>query len=38
MASKVQGYDEIKKFKIVRLNPRGKAKDWYEKLQPALID
>ncbi len=27
MASKVQGYDEIKLFKIIRLNIRNKAQD-----------
>jgi hypothetical protein len=32
MASKVQGYDEIKLFKFVRLNIRGKTQDWYKKL------
>jgi len=38
MAFKVRGYDEIKLFKITRLNLQGKAKDWYKKLQLALVD
>ncbi len=38
MASKVRGYDEIKLLRIVRLNIRGKAQDWYKKLQHALVD
>jgi hypothetical protein len=38
MAFKVRSYDEIKLFKIIKLNLRGKAKDWYKKLQPALVD
>jgi hypothetical protein len=38
MASKVRGYDETKKFKIVRLNLWGNAKDLYKKLEPPLAD
>jgi hypothetical protein len=38
MASKVCGYDEVKLFKIVKLNLRGKAKDWFKKLQPILTN
>ncbi len=38
MAFKVQGYDEIKLFKIIRLNIRSKTQDWYKKLQPTPID
>ncbi len=38
MAFKVRSYDEIKLFKIIKLNLRGKAKDWYKKLQPTLVD
>jgi predicted nucleotidyltransferase component of viral defense system len=33
MAFKVHKYDEIKFFKIAKLNLRGKAKDWFKKLQ-----
>jgi hypothetical protein len=33
MAFKVHGYDEIKFFKIEKLNLQGKAKDWFKKLQ-----
>jgi hypothetical protein len=38
MAFKVRGYDEVKLFKIVKLNLRGKAKDWFKKLQHVLVD
>jgi hypothetical protein len=38
MASEVQGYDELKLFKIVVLNLQGKSKDWYKKLEPTPID
>jgi hypothetical protein len=38
MASKVQGYDEIKLFKIVKLNLQGKAKNWYKNFQPTLAN
>jgi hypothetical protein len=37
MAFEVQGYDEVKLFKIVKLNLRGKVKDWFKKLQHVLI-
>lgn len=33
MALKVHGYDEIKLFKIAKLNLWGKTKDCYKKLQ-----
>jgi hypothetical protein len=29
MASKVHGYDELKLFKIAKLNLWGKVKDWF---------
>jgi hypothetical protein len=38
MASKVWGYDKVKLFKITKLNLHGKAKDWFKKLQPTLVD
>jgi hypothetical protein len=38
MAFEVRGYDELKLFKITKLNLRGKAKDWFKKLQPIPID
>jgi hypothetical protein len=38
MALEVQGYDELKLFKIAMLNLQGKAKDWYKKLEPTPID
>ncbi len=34
MASKGQGYDELKLFKIIVLNLQGKDKDLYKKLEP----
>ncbi len=34
----VRGYDEVKLFKISKLNLRGKAKDQFKKLQPTLAD
>lgn len=37
MAPKVRGYDEIKLYKIAKLNLRGKVKDWFKKLQLALL-
>jgi hypothetical protein len=38
MATKVRNYDEIKLFKIACLNMKGKAKEWYKKLNPTLVD
>jgi hypothetical protein len=38
MASKVRGYDEVNFFKIAKLNVHGKAKDWFKKFQPTLVD
>lgn len=38
MASEVQGYDEMKLFKIAKLNLRGRAKGWFKKLQPIPVD
>jgi len=32
MAFKVQGYDEVKLFKIAKLHLWGKAKNWFKKL------
>ncbi len=38
MALEVQGYHEIKCFKITKLNLRVKVKYWYKKLQPTPTD
>jgi hypothetical protein len=38
MAFEVCECDEMKLFKIVKLNMRGKAKDWFKKLQLATSD
>ncbi len=38
MASKVRGYDEVKLFKIAKLNVHGKAKGWFKKFQLTLVD
>lgn len=37
-ASEVQHYDELKFFKITRLNLHGKVKDWYKNLEPTLAN
>jgi hypothetical protein len=36
MAYEVQGYDEVKLCKIVKLNLRCKVRDWFKKLQLVL--
>lgn len=38
MAFEVCGCDEMKLFKITKFNLRGKAKDWFKKLQHAPSD
>jgi hypothetical protein len=38
MATEVCGYDEIKLFKITWHNFRGKAKDWYKRINPTPTD
>jgi hypothetical protein len=38
MVAKVWNYDEVKIFKIVCLNLRGKAKEWYKCIGLALAD
>jgi len=38
MAIEVRGYDEVKLFKIVKLNLCGKTKDWFKKLQHVPVD
>jgi hypothetical protein len=38
MAAEVYNYDEIKLFKIACLNMRGKANEWYKKLNPTFVD
>jgi len=35
---KFGGYDEMKMFKIVKLNLCDKTKDWFKKLQHVLVD
>jgi hypothetical protein len=35
MAAKVRNLNADKLFKIAKLNLRGRAKDWFRKLQPA---
>jgi hypothetical protein len=37
MVAKMSNYDEIKFFKIACLSMRGKAKEWYKKLNPTLV-
>jgi len=38
MAIEVHEYGEEKLFKITKLNLRRKAKDWYKRLNPTLLD
>jgi len=38
MAAKVRDFNADKLFKIAKLNLRGRAKDWYRRLQPAPAD
>ncbi len=38
MATKVQDLNADKLFKITKLNLRGRAKEWFRKLQPAPVD
>lgn len=38
MVSEVQRYDELKFFKITRLNLHGKVKDWYKNLEHTLAN
>jgi hypothetical protein len=38
MAAKVQDLNANKLFKIAKLNLQGKAKEWFKRLQPALVD
>jgi len=38
MATKVRDLTADKLFKITKLNLRGRAKEWFRKLQPALAD
>jgi hypothetical protein len=35
MATKVRDFNVDKLFKIVKLNLRGRAKEWFKRLQPA---
>ncbi len=36
MAAEVQDLNKL--FKIAKLNLRGRAKEWFRRLQPALVD
>jgi len=38
MAAEVRDLNANKLFKIAKLNLRGRAKDWFRKLQPAPAD
>jgi len=38
MAAEVRDLTTDKLFKIAKLNLRGRAKDWFRKLQPAPVD
>jgi hypothetical protein len=38
MAVEVRDYNADKLFKIAKLNLRGRAKEWFRRLQPALAD
>ncbi len=38
MAAKVRDLNTDKLFKIAKLNLRGRAKDWFRRLQPASAD
>ncbi|CAM6060929.1 unnamed protein product [Sphagnum tenellum] len=38
MATKVRDLNADKLFKIAKLNLRGRAKEWYKRLQPTPVD
>ncbi len=38
MAAEVRDLTPDKLFKIAKLNMRGRAKEWFRRLQPALAD
>ncbi len=38
MATEVRDLNGDKLFKIAKLNLRGRAKKWFKRLQPALVD
>jgi hypothetical protein len=38
MAVEVRDLNVNKLFKIAKLNLRGRAKEWFRRLQPALVD
>jgi hypothetical protein len=38
MAVEVRDFNADKLFKIAKLNLRGRAKEWFKRLQPALVD
>jgi hypothetical protein len=38
MATKVRNINVDKLFKIAKLNLKGRAKEWFKKLKPILVD
>jgi len=38
MATKVRNINVDKLFKIAKLNLKGRAKEWFKKLNPILVD
>ncbi len=38
MAAEVRDYNVDKLFKIAKLNLRGRAKEWFRRLQPTPVD
>jgi hypothetical protein len=38
MATEVKDLNDDKLFKIAKLNLRNKAKEWFKKLNPPLVD
>jgi len=38
MVAEVQDLNVDKLFKIAKLNLRGRAKEWFKRMQPALVD
>ncbi len=38
MATKVRNLNVDKLFKIAKLNLKGRAKEWFRRLQPTLVD
>jgi hypothetical protein len=38
MVTKIRNLNANKLFRIAKLNLRGRAKEWFKMLQPALVD